>query len=110
MKSFIPAGLALLVAAGWAAGQAPTNQLPPPAPGNQYPAAPALNGPPVLGPATAPGSPATPGLSQAVNGYPTGGSAVYFSADYLLWKVREGAVPASTTAVPVGVIPITSLN
>src|SRR5262245_9692920 len=97
MKSLIPVALALLVGAGWAAGQAP-------APANQLPPAPSAQ--PVLGQAAVPSSPSAPGLSQAVNGCPAGGPSVYFSADYLLWKIREGAVPPTVTTVPVGLLSV----
>jgi len=123
MKSLMPVALALLVGAGWANAQAPTstNQLPPPALNAQPALAPnaqpalapiaqpalAPNNQPMLGQAGVPGSP-MPGLSQAVNGCPAtaGGSSVYFSADYLLWTVRHGAVPQAVTAVPVGLISV----
>lgn len=77
-----------------------------PAPTTSYPA-PAQNAP-MLGQATTPGSPMTPGLTQAVNGCPPGGdnSSIYFSADYLLWKIREGGIPPTAATVPVGLISV----
>src|SRR4051812_298446 len=101
MKPLLYGALALLAGAGWAAAQAP-------APANNP--APALNYP-APGPANnAAVAPANADLSAAVNCPPAGGFSVYFSADYLLWKVREGNIPPAATAVPVGVIPVTPNN
>src|SRR5262245_60588308 len=98
MKSAVVTALgAILLSTGWVAAQGPAVQIPP-----GQPAAAA----PVLGNATVPGAacaPATPGLSAAVNGDAVDSNkSCYFSADYLLWKVRNVTIPRASTAVPVG--------
>src|SRR4051794_926704 len=99
MKSLVLGALAVLAGAGWAAAQAPAVGTP---------QAPYVGNGPVLGQAGVPAGPAMPGLSGAVNDCAGGGasSSVYFAADYLLWKVREGAIPATATTVPVGLISV----
>src|SRR5690348_4136606 len=110
MKSLVLGALAVLAGAGWAAAQAPAVGTPQ-APAVGTPQAPYVGNGPILGQAGAPAGPAMPGLSGAVNDYGTGGGpSVYFSADYLLWRVREGAIPPTATSVPVGVVPITPVN
>lgn len=89
MKSLFLAALAVLASAGLAAAQGP-------APANYYAQ------PPAAGPA----APSAPGLSQAVHDYGGDGPSLYFSADYLLWKIREGAIPATAATVPVGLISV----
>src|SRR5262245_17653253 len=107
MKSCIFGTLAMLFGAGWAAAQGPVpaNNTAPPAYAANAGAAPAgaINTPsnftgPVLGNSAVPSNSAAPGLSGAVHGCPPDGScSVYFAADYLLWRIRNGAIPATAT-------------
>ncbi len=126
MKSRIPGAIAVLFAiAGWAAAEPPSSPTSPPAvmspPAGAAPL-PRTVTPPVLGPATLPGQSAMPGYdpystagtcsgclsSDACNGGggPPGGPMWYTGADYLLWSVRKGTIPATASVVPVGLISI----
>jgi hypothetical protein len=67
------------------------------------------NSSPLLG-APAPGISSKPILpSEAVNGHCAtgcGGGCIYGDAEYLIWRMRNGAIPTTATVAPIGLISV----
>jgi hypothetical protein len=74
--------------------------------------APAVEAAPVVAPPTLPHAPEfahEPALpAHCGDGCGCDGCMVYASADYLLWKIREGRIPSVVNNIPVGVLTVTT--
>ncbi|MFO0876073.1 MAG: BBP7 family outer membrane beta-barrel protein [Gemmataceae bacterium] len=112
MHSRILGLLALTLVGSWAAAQQPT-PINTPAPPPSVVTPPGVN--------TLNGAPPVPSLTAVPTGQPilaaesalgptTSGPIFYANAEYLLWKVQDGVIPATASTLPVGVVAIDYQN